>query len=343
MNSLKYGDIFNNRMLCNNKSFPLVSILIPTYNRAQLLQQALNSALKQHYRNIQIIVSDNASIDDTQTVLNQGTDTRVIKYRQVKNVGSIKNINTCLSLSTGEYILVLSDDDLLMPDCISSMVEQFLAHPSATIAYGQTRKETINGELIINTKPNPALLESGSDYVMNWIDGKRETAFCCTLFRSSCLIKMGGFPDFPGGDTAARSVVALQGDVIHINKILAKYRVHQNSDSHSFSFEEWIEEIRKMVVYISKCMPTKPQKEFLSRSLRYTIRAAGRNFGDFKSIGRYRGDNLKIIMYCISIFGWKDFFINWPWLSVSAKVLLSNKTIKRMRHIRNFATSKIKY
>lgn len=314
---------------------PLVSIIIPTYNRAELLRGALNSALQQHHRNIQIIVSDNASTDHTQDVLKQCADPRVVKYRQLKNVGPIKNCNICLSLAKGQYTLVLSDDDSLMPDCISSMVEQFLAHPSATIIYGRTRNETTNGELIVNTKPSPVSLESGTDYVMNWINGKRETSLCCTMFRSSWMMIFGGIPNFPTSDSALRAVVALQGDVIFINKILASYRVHHNSDSHSYSITQWIEENRKMIEYINNHMPITLREEFLMRGIRYTIRSTGSIFGDILSGGMYRGENLMQIKYFVNIFGWKDFLTNWPWLSVLSKALLPNNCTKYLRYIRN--------
>ena len=315
-------------------SGPLVSILIPTYNRASLLKQALTSALRQTYQNLQIVVCDNNSTDDTQVVLKQFQDPRVQMIQQPTNVGPIKNGETCMSMAKGDYILVLSDDDLLMPDCISTMIEQFLAHPSATIAYGRTRFETIEGELILNTKPSPKLLENGVDYVLNWMAQKRHSAFCCTMFKASCLRNMGGFPPFFLADSTARAVVALQGDVIHVPKILAHYRVHKNSDSNSVLIEQKVEENLKMVRYINQYLPAQLRETFVSYGARYTIRSAGSQTGSLLNLGRKCERTIQILNYLSALFGWKAVLINFPWMIFLAKALLPNKIVKIIRLMR---------
>lgn len=94
---------------------PLISILIPTYNRPEQLKKALLSALCQNYRNIEIIVSDNSEGNETQGVVEQIFDefkrVKISYCKNPKNIGPILNWNNCLNMSSGEYAVLLPDDD----------------------------------------------------------------------------------------------------------------------------------------------------------------------------------------------------------------------------------------
>jgi glycosyltransferase involved in cell wall biosynthesis len=313
---------------------PMVSILIPTYNRASLLQQAIRSALSQTYDNLEIVVSDNASTDETSAILAQQTDSRITLLRQTTNVGPIRNINACLGSAQGEFVLVLSDDDLLLPHCIARMMEQCLMHPAATVAYGQTRKETTDGQLIVTTRPSPTLMEPGLEFVMQWIDGRREVAFCCTMFRRSHLLEIGGFPAFPACDAAARAAVALRGDVLHIPEVLAIYRVHALSDSHSFSTRQWVKEDLAMVDYIAGHVPDAKRADFRRLGRGYATRASGRRLGDDLTAGLSAQEAWTTIRYCGHVFGWSA-LLRWPWAGMVAKSLLPANTIHGLRDLRN--------
>ena len=92
----------------------LVSIGIPTYNRANsYLRYSLRSAVSQTYKNIEIIVSDNCSSDNTESVVREFNDPRIRYYRQEGNIGPVRNRNFCLEQSQGQYFLLLFDDDVI--------------------------------------------------------------------------------------------------------------------------------------------------------------------------------------------------------------------------------------
>ena len=96
----------------HNRYEPKVTIAIPTYNRADdYLKQTLKSALNQTYENIEIIVSDNCSTDNTEAVVNSFNDSRIRYFRQQENIGANNNFNFCLKQAKGEYFLLLLDDD----------------------------------------------------------------------------------------------------------------------------------------------------------------------------------------------------------------------------------------
>ena len=92
---------------------PLVSIGIPTYNRADgYLRECLTSALKQTYPNIEVIVADNCSSDNTAELMKSFSTNRLRYYKHPKNIGPQNNFNFCLDQANGAYFLLLHDDDL---------------------------------------------------------------------------------------------------------------------------------------------------------------------------------------------------------------------------------------
>lgn len=104
---------------------PLVSICIPTFNGGEFITAAMDSAITQTYNNLEIIVSDDASKDDTLEIINSYkdiTDIPIYIYNHKPN-GIGANWNNSLKKAKGEYIKFLFQDDLLEPSCISEMVE----------------------------------------------------------------------------------------------------------------------------------------------------------------------------------------------------------------------------
>ena len=112
-----------------------VEVLIPTFQRAELLRRAIKSVRAQTYSTLSICVYDNASTDETQVVVAQLAleDPRIKYFRHDENVGAIGNFNFALSKVTATYFAFLSDDDVLFPDCILDAVSSLNTH--ADIAY----------------------------------------------------------------------------------------------------------------------------------------------------------------------------------------------------------------
>ncbi len=106
-------------------SATLISICIPTYNGEKYLEQCLDSAIAQTYKNIEIIIVDDHSKDETWNIVNQyrKKDERIRIYRNENNLGLVGNWNRCLELAKGEWIKFLFQDDYLSPECINIMVE----------------------------------------------------------------------------------------------------------------------------------------------------------------------------------------------------------------------------
>ncbi|MGC8981474.1 MAG: glycosyltransferase family 2 protein [Minisyncoccia bacterium] len=109
---------------------PTVSIIIPTFNRAKLLKRALESVLNQDYENIiEIIVTDDGSTDETEKIVEefQKKDQRIIFVKNTKYPkGPTGNKNNGLDFAKGDFIGILDDDDVLLPDAISKLINVYL-------------------------------------------------------------------------------------------------------------------------------------------------------------------------------------------------------------------------
>ncbi|MBQ8434534.1 MAG: glycosyltransferase family 2 protein, partial [Oscillospiraceae bacterium] len=100
-----------------------LSVCIPTYNRSKLLKLTLDSVLAQINDEVELIVCDNASSDNTQELMNEYVSKYNISYyRSDKNRGMDYNFLQCLKNATGEYIQLLSDDDVLLPGAIEKLL-----------------------------------------------------------------------------------------------------------------------------------------------------------------------------------------------------------------------------
>lgn len=103
---------------------PRVSIIIPTYNRSELLKGVILSAINQTYKNIEIIIVDDGSIDGTKKSIADFNDERIIYIRHDKNMGVSVARNTGIKKSTGESIFLIDDDDLIAPQTLEKLLDK---------------------------------------------------------------------------------------------------------------------------------------------------------------------------------------------------------------------------
>lgn len=113
---------------------PIVSICIPTFNRPELLREAVQSCLNQTFSDIEIVITDNSDNDESKKVIQAFGDYRIRYHKNSDNIGGLANSALVLSLAVGKYIKWLMDDDLIKPDFLSLSVEALEKHPSAGVA-----------------------------------------------------------------------------------------------------------------------------------------------------------------------------------------------------------------
>jgi len=127
---------------------PRVSVIIPTYNRGWIVQEAIESVLAQDYRDFELIVVDDGSTDDTDDILNSYRGD-IMVFRQ-KNQGVSAARNRGLSEASGRFIAFLDSDDLWLPQKLFRQVEFFNKNPDAQIC--QTEETWIRKGVRVNPK-----------------------------------------------------------------------------------------------------------------------------------------------------------------------------------------------
>lgn len=125
----------------------LMSIAIPAYNNGNYIGETIESILLQSYKNIELVIVDDNSSDDTYQVLQKYAekDERVRIYKNETNLGMAGNWNRCLELCTGEYMKLVCADDLLAPNMIERELEIFKEHPEVVLVGSDTRLVDLQG------------------------------------------------------------------------------------------------------------------------------------------------------------------------------------------------------
>jgi glycosyltransferase involved in cell wall biosynthesis len=132
----------------------LVSICIPCYNAASFIDKTLQSVLTQTYSNLEIIICDDCSTDNTVEMAKALADPRISMHVNEHNLGSSRNYNKALSYANGKYIKLLCADDLISPDCIEKQVRVFEQNADKNIVLVTAEKRIIkeNGKYLFTKK-----------------------------------------------------------------------------------------------------------------------------------------------------------------------------------------------
>src|SRR5581483_3940121 len=117
---------------------PKFSVVIPVYNRCDLLLQAVRSCLTQTASDFEVVISDDCSSEDLHPAVLSFGDPRVQYSRNKVRIGASKNHQRAVSLAKGHYVLVLHSDDLLLPDCLDVAGQALEERPEAAAAYFST-------------------------------------------------------------------------------------------------------------------------------------------------------------------------------------------------------------
>jgi glycosyltransferase involved in cell wall biosynthesis len=223
---------------------PLVSIGIPTYNRANsYLKHALRSAVNQTYKNIEIIVSDNCSPDNTESVVKEFNDPRIRYYRQKENIGPLNNWNFCLEQSQGKYFLMLYDDDLIDDDFIATCMDAVKYHSEPGIVLTGAREIDSEGN-VLTACHNKVSGYSTADFILGWFDFKVPLYLCSSLFNTKRLKQLGGFHSKTNmyEDVVAFVQVAAKYGRVDIFDIKASFRRHDSNYGSVTHYYEWCED-----------------------------------------------------------------------------------------------------
>ena len=237
---------------------PSVQILIPTYNRANYLHRAIGSCLSQSYGNLQILISDNASSDSTQSVCDSYAKSfpgKIKYFRNDKNVGMTANwVRLLYEHSDSDYCLLLSDDDELI-DCnyISKVVNAFVeSKGNISLVFGNTllldesNKNESRCSIISHDWPK---LINFNQLMRGWRQGSK-SSFGNHIILSGAVFdrKLALDVDaFKSGLLSADfelwwSLLSRGTSACYLNTVASSYAIHNSNEATrtKYNFEDWI-------------------------------------------------------------------------------------------------------
>ncbi|TVT40051.1 glycosyltransferase family 2 protein [Hymenobacter setariae] len=135
-----------------------VSICIPTYNRLDVLQQAVASCLNQTRRPYEILIGDDSSLNDTEEWVKANlpdTDVKIKYFHNSPSLRQARNVNSLFRSATGDLTVLLHDDDALMPTALETLYNCFQQHPEIDIAFG--KQYIMSNEGVINKEDSEEL------------------------------------------------------------------------------------------------------------------------------------------------------------------------------------------
>ena len=232
---------------------PLVSICIPTYNGEKFIAEALHSVLNQDYDNLEIILSDDRSSDNTvqfaKAILSKSGLKHHIDSHEPSGIGA--NWNNTIKLASGAYIKFLFQDDVLKPNCISEMVKAAENFPDAGLIYSRRDyliedPESVSEEFIsyygeLHTHWQDLKIESGCLAGREYL---KDSAFLNSpknkigeptnvLIKTDVFKKVGYFNESMKQALDSDFWYRLMPfyNVVFIDKILVKFRLHEDQTS----------------------------------------------------------------------------------------------------------------
>lgn len=221
---------------------PLVSIVIPSYNCGAYIEQAVSSALEQNIDQLEVLVLDNASSDETERLVQPFlSDTRVRYIKHPSNIGVFSNWERGMHMARGIYAMVLSADDYLLPGHVRRLVDAMEAHPECVLGYTPCVWVDQDNHVlrILHHPGHPANSYTG---------GRNELAsllgYDCYITPSSAVMRrsafdaVGGFDPhlWGGGDWDLYARMAMKyGQFVFSKSPSVCYRIHPTQQTQSLN------------------------------------------------------------------------------------------------------------
>lgn len=235
---------------------PRVVALVPAWNAEDFIMETLDSLVAQTYSNVRILISNDASTDQTGTICNkyEAEDPRFTVIHQKNNLGWIGNVNALFAAASGDYYFFAFHDDLIAPDYVSALVKAMEKDKEAALAFTDMELVRIDGATsypVLNEFDNSTglvdrLRMMASKPRYNWVPNRG-------LFRASAPERLGGLRRNLAGEFVADwpwllSLLTL-GHFIRVPGIRVKKHYKQESVSVKWRYSPW----QRAAVVLSAC------------------------------------------------------------------------------------------
>lgn len=207
---------------------PLVSVLVPSYNHAEYIAQTIQSVFNQTYNNIELIVIDDGSTDNSVDLLSQLQTQFSFKFISRENKGLINTLNEGLNIAKGKYFCVIASDDIFTNQKIELQVKFMEANDDYALCYGKMKIINKHGEFIKNMKSSSA--RSGNIfynlYRRNFITAPT------VMLNKDILLDTGGYSnDYSIEDYPLWLKLSKSYKIGFIDEFLVYYRIHEKNMS----------------------------------------------------------------------------------------------------------------
>ena len=217
----------------------LVGIGLPTFNRAGTLRRSIASALAQSHRNIELVISDNASTDETEAICREfaAADARVRYIRQQKNLGPTPNFVAVLEASGSEYFMWLCDDDWLDPNYVEECLAELMRDPETILAGGVAKYYEGNVFQYAGAVTN-LLQDDGFSRMTEYYDTIEDNGIYYGLWKRAQLV------DLPLDNTMGNDWLGL-GAAAYVGKIrtVTGIFIHRDLGGSTVSFAAIVEQM----------------------------------------------------------------------------------------------------
>jgi glycosyltransferase involved in cell wall biosynthesis len=309
-----------------------LSIVIPTVNRARLVGRAIESALAQTSPEIEVVVSDNGSTDETPAVIERYAARGIRTFRHPTTMPVARHGQFLLNEIRTEFVLFLSDDDYIEPSLAAGALSLFEHHPELSFLY--TGCAVHYEEYQVPALVGP-LVESGLEFLAAYYAGKRQVCWCACVTRSRDLQEVGPQPeDRIIGDMFFWTKLALRGPVGCVPEVLSHYILLRSQDdniSHGTPPATWARESRLLAdEALTGARQAGADPDYLLR-LRsycrcYVARTAGNQFVWTRIRGTSLGCTWGWALRCVSYLSWSPT----AWSRVVAALLLPRNILRRL-------------
>ena len=239
----------------NNKLDPKISVVIPTYNEACFLPRSINSVLNQTYKNIEVIVVNDGSSDDTESVVNSFSDTGRVKLINQVNSGVSRARNNGVENSSGELIAFIDSDDYWLKDKLEKQIEVYNAHNDLVLITAAERLVDVNENLISSPPLKIRCFDKPCNYRDHFLYGNSSIGFSPTSWMMPKMIfnQLGGFKEgIISEDYEFLIRLTEIGDFYVISERLVDYTVRSNSLIRSDMSREYLSLIHVISLHREK-------------------------------------------------------------------------------------------
>jgi glycosyltransferase involved in cell wall biosynthesis len=287
-----------------------LTIVIPTYNRAALLRQSLESALAQTSSDVQILVSDNGSADGTAALLARYDDPRLRKIRHDVTMPRGEHGTFLFSVIETEFVLVLSDDDWIEPEFAAEVLKLYAEHPEISFAYTGCIEHYDDAELSALVGPRT---ESPLEFFAAHYAGRRQVSWCACVLRVQDIRDCGPQPaDRMLGDMFFWTKIGFKGPVGCVARPLSHYSVLRpggDNESRTLPILSWGNEVRllarEVFAQVEQAGMGEAAKASLLRDMgHYTTRSLANQFVWARISGMGRVACLAQVWPSLQFSGW---------------------------------------